>query len=77
MPWVFPYFNGKLRGRRILSFVKEWSRATKLAGLSGLLVHDLRRSAVRNMERAGVPRSVAKKITGHKTESMYSRYAMV
>jgi hypothetical protein len=45
--------------------------------MPGLLNHDLRRSAVRNMEQADVPRSVAKKLTGHRTEAVYRRYAMV
>src|SRR5262245_60193326 len=41
------------------------------------MIHDMRRSAVRTFERAGVPRSVAMSIVGHKTESIYRRYAIV
>ena len=71
--WVFPRFDGS----RLGSFRKAWDRACKGAGIPGRLPHDLRRSAVRNLELAGVPRSVAMKLTGHKTESIYRRYAIV
>jgi integrase len=47
------------------------------AGVPGRYRHDFRRTAVRNMERRGVPRSVATKITGHRTENVYRRYAIV
>ena len=47
------------------------------AGAPGMYFHDLRRTAVRNLERAGVSRSAAMKLTGHQTESVYRRYAIV
>jgi integrase len=73
IPWVFHHHGGK----PICDFRDPWQAACKAAGVSGRLFHDLRRTAVRNLERAGVSRSAAMKLTGHKTESVYRRYAIV
>lgn len=64
-------------GKPIGAHIKGWAAACESVGLDGLHFHDLRRSAVRNMERANVPRKMATEITGHKTESVYRRYDIV
>jgi len=64
-------------GKRIVDFRKAWSRACVDAGLPWLRFHDLRRSAVRNMDRAGVPRATIRRIIGHETDAMFDRYRIV
>jgi len=64
------------KGKPIKGFRGSWATACADAGYPGRIPHDLRRSAVRNMERAGLSRSVAMQLTGHKTEAVYRRYAI-
>jgi len=73
IPHVFVHTDD---GRPIIDYRYAWDCACRLAGMPDKLVHDLRRTSVRNMERAGVPRSAAMKLSGHLTESIYRRYAI-
>jgi integrase len=70
-------FSWKQPAKRVEAKEKGWAEACTAAGLDGLHFHDLRRSAVRNMERAGIPRHVAMQISGHRSESVYRRYDIV
>jgi len=85
IPWVF-----HRQGKPIRDYHHAWAGALQRAAvvtrdglevvvrpqLLGRVPHDFRRTAVRNLERAGVSRSVAKKLTGHKTDAVYNRYAI-
>lgn len=72
IPWVFHRW-----GKRIVSMQKSWEKSRVAAGQPTRLIHDFRRSAVRNLERAGVSRSAAMRMVGHRTQAMYTRYAIV
>jgi integrase len=76
-------------GRPIGEFRKTWKRANHLAGLpcvydsKGNVIravrhfHDLRRSAAREFAAQGIPQHIIMKIMGHRTASMFLRYAIV
>jgi integrase len=75
MPVFFRVLNGEIRP--VNNFKKTWSNACKAAGCEGKIPHDFRRTCVRDMERAGIPRSISMAISGHKTEAIFRRYAIV
>jgi integrase len=83
IPWVF-----HRDGAPIKTYRRGWVTACLAAGFAEVvsvrprkvqlhkIPHDFRRTAVRNLERAGVPRSAAMKMVGHKTAAVYQRYAI-
>jgi integrase len=61
-------------GRTVAEFKKSWATACRLAKCPGHLFHDFRRTCARDLIRSGVDETVAMRITGHKTHSIFDRY---
>lgn len=71
--FVFP---GR-EGGQLTRVDRAWRTACEAAGLPGRIMHDFRRTAVRNLVRSGISESVAMKMTGHRTRSVFDRYDIV
>lgn len=78
IPWVFFRVVKDRDGREDVKPIRRldrpWKAACKAAGCPGRIPHDLRRTAIRNMVRRGITESVAMKLAGHKTRSVFQRY---
>ena len=76
---VFCYTIGTKAGQGVTEggYNKAWRKARVAAGCPGRIPHDFRRTAVRNLVRAGVPERVAMQMTGHKTRAVFERYNIV
>jgi integrase len=71
------YVFTRENGNQVKYFRETWAKACRAAGVPALLFHDLRRTAARNLRRAGIAEGVIQRIGGWKTRSVFERYAIV
>lgn len=71
------YVFTRINGEPVKDLRGTWAKACEVAGVAGLLFHDLRRTAARSLRRAGVAEGVIMKIGGWRTRSVFERYAIV
>jgi integrase len=76
-PDAYVFTRAEKPGKPVRDFRKTWEKLTAAAGVPDLLLHDLRRSAARNLRNAGVPEGVIMKIGGWKTRSVFERYSII
>lgn len=72
IPWVF-----HRDGNQVRECKRSWGTACAKVGMPERIIHDFRRTAVRNLDEAGVSETLAMQMTGHKTNSIYKRYRIV
>jgi integrase len=84
LPWLFhdaagaPHFHRGRNGVMVTDYVRRaWARACEAAGVDGALRHDFRRTAARDLLRAGNSTKAVMRLVGWESEAMLRRYTVV
>lgn len=74
-PYVWPGRAGRRMDRTGLQ--KAWRAACRMAACPTLYIHDIRRTAVTDLRRAGVALAVAQTLVGHRDLRTHQGYSIV